>query len=203
MNEKRRRVLMTITGVIISGISVGLFNCAGFGADPFQVFAQGVAGHVPVSYGTFYVLLNLSMLAAVFAADRTKIGLGTVINIFLLGYVVEASTYMFRTFAAAPGMLLRILFLITGLIMLCLASSLYFVGDMGVSTYDAVALYMTEHQVAKFFYCRIATDLFCVISGWLFGATVGAGTVITAFFMGPVITFFANTIAKPLRYGPS
>ena len=64
----------------------------------------------------------------------------------------------------------------------------------------------------KFKYVRIITDVVCVILGvglyFLSGATIdgigaviGAGTIITAFFMGPLVDFFANKLAKPFLYG--
>lgn len=74
--------------------------------------------------------------------------------------------------------------------------------DMGISTYDAVAVTIDERVPGwKFKYIRIATDLVCVVTGGLLGATFGLGTVITAFFMGPLISFFNHTVAEPMRYG--
>jgi len=84
---------------------------------------------------------------------------------------------------------------------MCFGSSLYFTGDLGVSTYDAVALILSEKKVVRFQYCRIVSDLVCTILGYLLGATVGIGTVITAFFMGPIITVFNRNVSIPLRYG--
>jgi uncharacterized membrane protein YczE len=50
---------------------------------------------------------------------------------------------------------------------------------------------------------RIATDFICVLTGGLLGATVGIGTVLTAFCMGPIIQFFNENVSMPLRYGKS
>ena len=73
---------------------------------------------------------------------------------------------------------------------------------MGVSTYDAVALFLSEKQSkVKFQYCRITTDLICTIVGFILGATLGVGTVITAFFMGPLISFFKKYVTEPFLYG--
>lgn len=201
MKEKNRRIIMTISGVLVAGLSVGMFNFSAFGMDPFQVFAHGLWNYVPIRFGTFYMILNLIMLIVIFIVDRHKIGLGTVINIFLLGYVVEFSSQIFERSIPNPTIGVRVLFLIVGIIILCFGSSLYFVGDLGVSTYDAVALILSEKKVARFQYCRIASDLICTITGFLLGATVGIGTLITAFFMGPIIAFFNNRISIPLRYG--
>ena len=82
--------------------------------------------------------------------------------------------------------------------------------DLGVSTYDAVAIVMAEKwKMGKFKYVRIATDLVCVLLGTcliLLGggdlrevtASVGVGTILTAFFMGPLIDFFNRTVSRPM-----
>ena len=201
MTEKQRRVLMTITGVLITGFSVGIFNFSLFGMDPFQVFAHGIWAHTSIGFGTFYMIVNLLMLVGVFFIDKSKIGLGTLINIFLLGYVVEFSSWLFVTILPDPTIILRSLALAIGILIISFGSALYFTGNMGVSTYDAVALIMSEKKIAKFQYCRIGTDLICTLIGFFLGATVGIGTLVTAFFMGPIIAFFNKSVAIPLRYG--
>lgn len=82
--------------------------------------------------------------------------------------------------------------------------------DLGVSTYDAVALVLcNKYKIVRFAIIRICTDLVCVILGVILflsaGNTVssvptvaGIGTIITAFFMGPLIEFFNQKIARPL-----
>lgn len=201
MNEKQRRVLMTVIGVLTAGFSVGIFNFSMFGMDPFQVFAHGVWELTPIAYGTFYAVLNLLMLVFIYFIDRTKIGLGTLINIFLLGYVVQFSSWLFNYLIPSPNLLVRGVALVIAVVIICFGSAMYFTGDLGVSTYDAVALLMAEKKIAKFQYCRIGTDLVCVLIGFLFGATVGIGTLITAFFMGPIIAYFNKKFAEPFRYG--
>ena len=142
--------------------------------------------------------------------DRHKIGLATFINLFLLGYVVEFSQSLCARLFPALGIGGRAILLAAALVPLALASSLYFTADLGVSTYDAVALVWSErqHRIA-FPLCRILTDSVCVLAGGvlcllsgmnfsqLFGS-VGVATVITAFFMGPLIEFFNKTVSRPL-----
>lgn len=201
MTEKQKRIFMTVIGVLTTGFSVGIFNLSMFGMDPFQVFAHGVWNLFEIGFGTFYAIVNLIMLVVIVILDKKKIGLGTVINIVLLGYVVEFSTWLFVTLIPEPTMIIRVASLLIAIVIICFGSALYFTGDMGVSTYDAVALIMAERKVAKFHYCRIGTDLICTVIGFALGATVGLGTLVTAFFMGPIIAFFNKVVAEPFRYG--
>ncbi len=199
--EYKRRISMTIIGIFICSISVGMFNYSTFGMDPFQVFAHGISYQLPVGFGLFYTLLNLFMFIFILILDRSKIGLGTFLNIFLVGYIVQFSSWFFVTLFPDQTFGYRVFFLIAGILLLCFGSSLYFTANMGVSTYDAVALILADRKIAKFQYCRIATDLLCTLIGFFFGAIVGIGTLVTAFFMGPIIAFFNIKIAIPLRYG--
>lgn len=192
---------MTISGVCICGLSVGLFSYSSCGLDPFQVFAHGLWNLTPLDFGTFYTILNIILIVVILLVDRSKVGLGTVINLFGVGYMAEFSEWMLRRWNDSPSLTLRIISLAIGVVVMCFASALYFTADLGVSTYDAVALIISQRTPLKFFYVRVACDLLCVLIGWIFGGTVGVGTIITAFFMGPMITFFNNTAAIPMRYG--
>lgn len=203
MNEISKRVTMTILGVLITGFTVGMFNFSDFGMDPFQVFAHGISIYIPLGYGTFYLLLNLIMLTFIAIIDKHKIGLGTFINVFLLGYVVQFSSWLFKVLIPTPTLELKILFLFIGIIIMCFGSSLYFIGNLGVSTYDAIALTLSERKISRFEYCRIGSDLVCILLGYLLGANAGIGTLITAFFMGPIISLFNRNVSIPLLYGKS
>lgn len=207
---KTRRILMSLFGVIICAISVGIFKTAALGVDPFQSLMSGLDQLIPIPFGTLYVIVNLCLLSFSLLVDRSRIGLATFINLFLLGYITEFSYACFTSIIAAPSMPVRVLCLLVGIVVICFGSALYMTADLGVSTYDAVAIVLSDKwKVAPFQYCRIATDLVCVISGVIifligggtFGAIptiAGVGTIITAFFMGPLIEYFNVHVARPL-----
>lgn len=205
-----RRVVMCVLGVLIGGISVGFFKRAVFGVDPFQAFMAGLDAIVPIGFGTLYVIANATLLIFSLVADRHYLGLATFINLFLLGYVVEFSYNTLLTTFPDLGIPGRIVCFVFGFVVICFASSLYMTADLGVSTYDAVALIISGTcKKGQFKYVRIATDVVCVIVGavlyllsggdWagLFGS-IGIGTIVTAFFMGPLIDFFNRKISIPL-----
>ena len=210
MSTYTKRIIMSIFGVVICGLSVGMFKHAAFGVDPFQALMSGLDAVIPIRFGTLYVIVNLLLLVFSLVMDRRKIGHATFINLFLLGYVVEFSQAQCEKLFPAIGIGGRVLLLLTGLVILSLASALYFTADLGVSTYDAVAIVMSKKwKWGKFKYIRICTDLVCVVAGAvLFVAAgnpigriptiVGIGTIVTAFFMGPLIDLFHSKIARPL-----
>ena len=107
-------------------------------------------------------------------------------------------------------MSVRVICLIIGIVVICFGSSLYMTADLGVSTYDAVAIVMSgKWKWGKFKYIRICTDLVCVAAGCILfvlagnpigkiPTIAGIGTIITAFFMGPLIDLFNKKIARPM-----
>lgn len=198
---QRRRVLMTLAGVCISGVCVAFFKQAAFGVDPFQSLCNGLHQVIPISFGTLYMFINIALLAVAFVCYRRYIGITTFINLFLLGYFIEFSEQAIVALLGEPTMAMRIGYIVFAMVTLCFASSLYITADLGVSTYDAVALFLAEKKIAPFRFIRIATDLICVAVGWLFGYLPGVGTVLTAFCMGPLISLFSEKCAKPILYG--
>ena len=208
-----KRILMSIFGVLICGVAVGFFKRAMFGVDPFQSLMAGLDCVIPINFGTLYVIVNVIMLLFSLIFDRHYIGLATFINLFLIGYIAEFSLNTLEKFFPALGIPGRSVCLIIGILIICEASSFYRTADIGVSTYDAVALIISNTwHIGKFKYVRIVTDVICVILGVMLyflsgapvsgiGAVVGAGTIITAFFMGPLVDFFARKLAKPFLYG--
>ena len=68
-----------------------MFKHASLGVDPFQSLMSGLDAVIPISFGTLYVLVNLVLLLFALLLDRRKIGLATLINLFLLGYIAQFS----------------------------------------------------------------------------------------------------------------
>lgn len=208
-----KRIIMSVVGVIFCGVAVSFFKTAAFGVDPFQSLMAGLDAMIPISYGTLYVIVNAILLLFSIIADRHQIGIATFINLFLLGYIVDGSMWIFGKVVPEPNMGLRIIFMLIGILMICFSCALYMTADLGVSTYDAVSIVMADKwHWGKRKYLRVATDFVCVVAGGVIfvlagraikeiPTIIGVGTIITAFFMGPLIDLFSNIVAKPLLYG--
>ena len=196
---------MTTVGVALSGVAVGFFQASVFGVDPFQCFAQGLWTLFPgLGYGLFYTLLNLALLVVDALLDRHYIGIATFINLFLLGYLVTFSKDCIDAVVPNPGLAGRVVLLGIGVILGAVAAALYYTSDLGVSTYDTIALSLSDKKltvaghVIPFQYIRITTDVVCVVIGFVCGAVVGIGTLISAFFTGPLVAWFKKHLAEPM-----
>ncbi len=212
---KTRRIFMSLFGVIICAISVGIFKIAALGVDPFQSLMSGLDKLIPIPFGTLYVIVNVILLSFSLIADRHYIGIATFINLFLLGYITQWTYEFLQTIIVNPSMIVRLLCLLIAIVIICFGSALYMTADLGVSTYDAVALILVNKwHIGQFKYIRIVTDVICVVLGavlFLLGGgklsaiptIIGVGTIITAFFMGPLIEVFNRKVAIPMLKGES
>ena len=201
-----RRIWMSVLGVLICGACVGLFRTAALGVDPFQSLMSGLNAVIPISFGTLYVIVNAVLLLFSLLLDRSRIGVATLINLTVLGYIAEYTQKGIALVLPAPGLPARLILLLLGLGIMCFGSAMYMNANLGVSTYDAIALIVSEKQrKLPFRLCRILSDLLCVLggcalfrgAGWSWRAitaAVGPATVVTAFFMGPLISFFAGKL---------
>lgn len=204
-----KRILMSLFGVIVCAISVGFFKLAAMGVDPFQSFMAGLDALVPIGFGTLYVIVNAILLVFSLVFDRHYIGIATFINLFLLGYITQFTYALLQKLIPDPSIAVRIASLLFGIVIICFGAAFYMTADLGVSTYDAIALIITgTWKKGKFSYVRIITDLCCVITGCILfvlagnslsaiPTIAGIGTIITAFFMGPLIEFFNVKVARP------
>ena len=206
----KKRIVMSIFGLLICAFSVGLFRMARFGVDPFQALMNGLNSVVPLDFGTTYLIANGILFLFMLTADRHYIGIVTFLNMFFFGYLVDFSHRMLMHMFGEPGIPGRILFLVSGTVVMCFGSAFYYTADLGVSVYDAVSLIIANTwHIWQFKFVRVTADLICVACGialyilgggsWTrIGVIAGIGTVITAFFMGPLIDFFRVKVTDPM-----
>ena len=198
----RRRIFMAFFGVMLCSFAVGFFRLSNFGTDPYQCLAAGLSNVIPIGFGNTLTALNCVLLVEVFFLNKRYLGIATLFSVFLTGYVVEFSEWVLGLTGIEMTLVVRIIYLAIGVVLMCIASSFYITSNLGVSSYDAQALMIGDTGKLQFRFARIGTDLICVLVGFALDATVGIGTLVTAFFMGPLIDLFNRKMARPFLNRP-
>lgn len=88
MQKTGKRIGMSLCGVIICAIAVGVFKLAAFGVDPFQSLMSGLDEWIPIEFGTLYVIVNAILLVFSLIANRHAIGIATIITAFFMGPLI-------------------------------------------------------------------------------------------------------------------
>jgi len=197
------KAILCVMGVFIVGLGVGCMRYADFGIDPYMCFMNGlhlaIFSRLELSFGATFAIFSSLLVLIVFIFDRSKIGLGTIAAIVLTGYVSDLGVFLCKliTIEGAAFYTLRVGMMVFGILIVSIGSGMYFNTYVGVSPYDAIGLIITKKIGNQNMYrwVRIGTDLICVGIGFLLGNIPGVGTVIMAFFTGPLFAFFRNKIS--------
>ncbi|MCI2046844.1 MAG: hypothetical protein LKJ90_03915 [Faecalibacterium sp.] len=192
------RIAMTLIGIFFTALSVALFRKISWGVDPFTCLVEAVENITHGRFGVVFTAVQVVLLVVTFCLGRHYIGLGTLLTMFGMGVFVDGISVVVEAIAPAPGVIGKAVMFVLGFLVLCFGAALYITSDLGVSSYDAMALILTERKLAKFRVCRILTDCICVAVGFFFSANIGLATVLTAFFMGPLVSWMQAAFAVPL-----
>jgi uncharacterized membrane protein YczE len=197
-----KRLVMMCFGVFCMGFAVTIYNKTQFGTDPFTCMILGFSYHLPISFGVTQLTINILIILAAFKFGRQFIGVGTLINMTCVGFIADFTTFLYDKFLPDPETLpVRIAMFLAVMVLHSFGGSTFFTAALGVGAYDVAGFVLNEKTKINYRWCRIGTDVFCTIVGFALGSTVGLGTVVTAFFMGPIIQFFTDFFSLPFLYG--
>lgn len=206
-----RRVIAVVLGNIVLGIGAAGLRFSLLGNEPYTAMNMAISDGLHMSLGTYQLILNLFLLIIQLIWGRAYIGFGSIINLCFLGYIIEAAGYvMSLILPSAQGytFLQKILFMIVSLLILTFGISMYQTANLGVAPYDYLALGMTDHLPTPYFLNRVVTDaisvltIVAVVLGGLITwneSHLGIGTVVGAFFLGPLINFYSKFNEKWIR----
>ncbi len=180
-----RRLAQLVPGLFLFGAALALTVEAALGTNPWTVFHQGAAERLGLSIGTLVILTGAALLILAIPL-KEPIGLGTVLNVVLIGIAVDI------TLAIVPDldqMVWRLLALGVAPVLLGLASGLYIGAGLGPGPRDGLMTAL-ERRGMKVSTARTLIEMTALAVGWLLGGTVGFGTVYFAATVGHWVRFF-------------
>lgn len=207
-NINIKKIVGVLLGNLILGIGVALLRISGMGNDPYSACNMAISDAFGFGLGTYQLAVNLVIFIIQLIWGRKYIGFGTVINLFLLGYIVQFSLKGWEVIigdGSGFSFFQQIIVMIIALVILSFGLSMYQVANMGVSPYDYLALGMADRFKPPYFVDRIITDAGCVLiiiisvlAGLLTwkDSHLGIATVICAFCLGPLVGVFTKLNKK-------
>ena len=188
------RVLLLLLGLAVAHLGVTLFLLTELGSDPFNVLIQGLSrmiAHPLLSHGRVHLLVSLLIVLILLVADRHYIGVGTLLCMALGGPIIDVYSAWFSPFIRGDAPLgLRLPLLVIGCVILAFGMTIVIRSEAGTGPNDLVAVVLSEKLSKPFGPVRVAVDLVFALSGYLMGGTVGIGTLICAFVVGPAAQVF-------------
>ena len=171
-------------GLVIFGIGEAMLIAAGAGVSPWTVFAQGISLNTGLSIGWATFIVSVAVLLLWIPLSQTP-GLGTILNAIIISAAIELSL----PYLPQPQLyILKIAESIGGILLVGLGSGLYLVANLGPGPRDGLMTglqRLTKFPIAS---VRTSIEVIAVMLGWLLGGTVGIGTLLFAFGIGPAIS---------------
>lgn len=177
-----RRIPQLLIGLVLYGIADAMMIRAALGVDPWTVFAQGLSHLTGIGIGWLTNIVGLLVLL-LWIPLRQRPGLGTVLNILLIGPSIELGLWLIQT---PPELWQRILLFTGGLLLLAVASGLYIGSRFGPGPRDGLMTGIHARTGWPIWVGRTIVEVTVLGIGWLLGGDVGFGTVAFAILIGPL-----------------
>lgn len=181
-----RRLTQLFAGLTLYGASLALMLRAALGLDPWDVFHQGLSTHVGLSFGMLVNAVGALVLLA-WIPLRQRPGIGTIANVLTIGTAVDLTLLVLP---APEGLAARAALLAAGVVLNGVAGALYIGAGLGPGPRDGLMTGIVRRTGWSIRRVRTGIEVVVLATGWLMGGTLGVGTVLYAFAIGPLVQFF-------------
>lgn len=178
----RRGLPWAVLGMTGLGLGIALTVRANLGLGPWDVLHQGIAEHTGVGIGVAGIFAGIVVLLVAVPLGA-QVGITTLINVVLVGLVVDGTLVLLPEVEAPP---LRWAMLVAGVLSGGLGTALYLVPRLGAGPRDGLMTALAARG-PSIRLVRTGIELTALALGLLLGGTVGAGTVAWALGVGPVV----------------
>ena len=172
-----------IFGLVIFGLGEGLLILSTTGNSPWSVLAEGISNTTNLSIGTATFFISVSVLF-LWIFIKQKPGLGTIFNIIIIAGMIDITLSFFDT---PSSIWMKYFLAFFSVLLVGLGSGIYLVANLGPGPRDGLMTGLTKLTNLPIALVRAFLEISAVLAGWYLGGTVGAGTLIFAFGIGPCV----------------
>ena len=184
MLRKQRQLFQVIFGTSLIGIGISLNYLANLGLGPWGVFHDGLSKTIGITYGRTIIITGVAVML-LWIPLKQKPGLGTLIDIFLVGLVADTIILYFEF---SENIFLSLMLVLLGIISIGTGTAIYVGADLGVGPRDGIMVGL-ETLGIKIGTARNLIELIAFLTGWLLGGLVGYVTILFVIGIGPVVQF--------------
>jgi uncharacterized membrane protein YczE len=193
-----RRFLQLLGGLVLYGTSMAMQLRATLGLDPWDVFHQGLARHLPLSFGLVTAVTGAAVLL-LWIPLRQRPGIGTIANVIVIAASVDAALALIPEPAGLPA---RAILMVSGIVLNGVASAAYIGARLGPGPRDGLMTGLAARTGWSIRLVRTGIEVTVLAVGWLLGGTVGLGTVVYALAIGPLTQAFLPWFVITTPRGP-
>ena len=170
-------------GLTLFGLGEGLLIVSFAGASPWSVLAQGISLNVDLSIGTITLFLSIGVLLFWLPLNQ-KPGIGTILNALIVAVMIDISIALIST---PENYISQLLLAFIAVLTVGLGGGIYLVANLGAGPRDGLMVGLQQKTNLPIAAVRAFLEITVVSIGWYLGGTVGVGTLLFAFGIGPAV----------------
>ena len=179
-------------GLMLFGLGEGLLIVSFTGASPWSVLAQGISLNVNLSIGMITFLISISVLILWIPLGQ-KLGMATILNALIIALMIDLCI----KFVPTPSNYYNQLILgIIAVITVGIGGGIYLVANLGAGPRDGLMVGLQKKTNLPIAAVRATLEISVVTIGWYLGGTVGIGTLLFAFGIGPCVALGLYLVDK-------
>tara|TARA_B100000131_G_C17965533_1_gene552216 strand:+ start:134 stop:787 length:654 start_codon:yes stop_codon:yes gene_type:complete len=179
-------------GLTLFGLGEGLLLVSLTGASPWSVLAQGISLHIDLSIGVITFFISLLVIFLWIFLDQ-KPGMGTILNAVIIAFMIDLSI----NFVGTPNNYFsQLLMAIISVLLVGLGSGFYLIANLGPGPRDGLMTGLQRKTNFPIATVRAFLEISVVLTGWYLGGTVGIGTLLFAFGVGPAVALGLYIVDK-------
>ncbi len=179
-------------GLSLFGLGEGLLIVSFTGASPWSVLAQGISLNVNLSIGTITLLISIAVLILWIPLGQ-KPGMGTIFNALIIAIMIDLCIKYVPT---PSNYIYQLLLAVISVIMVGIGGGIYLVSNLGAGPRDGLMIGLQKLTNFPIAVVRGTLEISVVSIGWYLGGTVGVGTLLFAFGIGPCVALGLYLVNK-------
>ena len=187
------RLVKLVFGLFLFALGSFLTIQANIGLASWEAFSMGIAYLTDQTYGNILIISGFVILV-IDIALKEKIGFGTILNTILIGTFVDLIQAV-DLIAQMNNFFSGILMLLLGQLSICIGSYFYIGASLGCGPRDALMVALGKRlPKVPIGIVRGVIEGTVLLIGWLLGAKVGIGTVISVFGISFILEVTFNIL---------
>ena len=179
-------------GLIIFGLGEGLLIVSASGASPWSVLAQGLFLNIGFSVGLITIFISIAVLFLWFPLKQ-KPGIGTILNALIIGLMIDVCI---RYVPTPENYFNQVLLGAIAVVTVGLGGGIYLVANLGPGPRDGLMIGLQKKTNFPIASVRAFLEISVMSVGWYLGGTVGIGTLLFAFGIGPCVALSLFLVGK-------
>ena len=179
-------------GLILFGLGEGLLIVSFTGASPWSVLAQGISLNVNLSIGTITLLISIAVLIFWIPLSQ-KPGMGTIFNALIIALMID---FCIKFVPTPSNYIYQLILAVVSVITVGIGGGIYLVSNLGAGPRDGLMVGLQKKTNLPIALVRATLEITVVSVGWYLGGTVGIGTLLFAFGIGPCVALGLYLVHK-------